>query len=59
MKNKIKEALQQKYKNLGLNEEVFERVAASVETFITEETLGNFVDRASTLDLLKNYEFCG
>ena len=56
MKQKIKEALQQKYKNLGLNEEVFERVAASAETFITEETLGNFVDGAGTLELLKNYQ---
>ena len=56
MKNKIKEALQQKYKNLGLNEEVFERVAASAETFVTEETLGNFVDGAGTLELLKNYQ---
>lgn len=56
MKQKIKEALQQKYKNLGLNEEVFERVAASAETFVTEETLGNFVDGAGTLELLKNYQ---
>ena len=56
MKTKIKEALQQKYKNLGLNEEVFERVAASAETFVTEETLGNFVDGAGTLELLKNYQ---
>ena len=56
MKQKIKEALQQKYKNLGLNEEVFERVAASAETFVTEETLSNFVDGAGTLELLKNYQ---
>lgn len=56
MKKKIKEALQQKYKNLGLNEEVFERVAASAETFVTEETLSNFVDGAGTLELLKNYQ---
>lgn len=56
MKTKIKEALQQKHKNLGLNEEVFERVAASAETFVTEETLGNFVDGAGTLELLKNYQ---
>ena len=54
MKNKIKEALQQKYKNLGLNEEVFERVAASAETFVTEETLSNFVDGAESL--LKHYQ---
>lgn len=54
MKTKIKEALQLAYKRLGLNEEVFERVAASVETFVTEETLSNFVDGAE--DLLKHYQ---
>lgn len=37
MKQKIKEALQRGHKNLGLSDEVFERVAASVETFITDE----------------------
>lgn len=54
MKTKIKEALQLAYKRLGLDEEVFERVATSVETFVTEENLGNFVDGAK--DLLKHYQ---
>jgi hypothetical protein len=47
MRNRIKEALQQKYKNLGLNEEAFDGVAAFGETIgITEETLANFVEGA-------------
>lgn len=54
MKQKIKEALQQEYKNLGLNEEAFERVAAFGETFTTEENLRNFVDGAE--GLLKHYQ---
>ena len=54
MKTKIKEALQLAYKRLGLDEEVFERVATSVETFVTEETLSNFVDGAESL--LKHYQ---
>ena len=50
MKQKIKEALQQKYKNLGLNEEAFDGVAAFGETIgITEETLANFVEGAKGL----------
>ena len=52
MKTKIKEALQQEYKNLGLNDEAFEGVAAFGETLgINEETLANFVKGAK--DLLK------
>ena len=48
MKQKIKEALQQEYKNLGLNDEAFERVAAFGETLgINEETLANFVKGAN------------
>lgn len=46
MKQKIKEALQQEYKNLGLNDEVFEQVASSVEMLVTEDTLANFVQGA-------------
>lgn len=47
MKNKIKEALQQEYKNLGLNDEAFDGVAAFGETIgITEDTLANFVKGA-------------
>ena len=50
MKQKIKEALQQKYKNLGLNEEAFDGVAAFGETIgITEDTLANFVEGAKGL----------
>ena len=50
MKNKIKEALQQKYKNLGLNDEAFDGVAAFGETIgITEETFANFVEGAKGL----------
>ena len=55
MKQKIKEALQQEYKNLGLNDEAFERVAAFGETLgINEETLANFVKGAS--DTLKKMQ---
>ena len=50
MKQKIKEALQQVYKNLGLNEEAFDGVAAFGETIgTTEETLANFVKGAESL----------
>lgn len=50
MKQKIKEALQQAYKNLGLNEEAFDGVATFGETIgITEETLANFVKGAESL----------
>lgn len=57
MKKKIMDALQQKYKNLGLENEVFERVASSVETFITDETLEAFV--ASAEGILKSYQSMG
>lgn len=67
MKQKIKEALKQKYGTrankelgqlqLGIGDEVFERVAASVETFITEESaIDAFVGNESTLNLLKSYQ---
>ncbi len=67
MKQKIKEALKQQYGTrankelgqlqLGLSEEVFERVAASVETFITDESaIDAFVKSESTLNLLKSYQ---
>ena len=50
MKQKIKEALQQAYKNLGLNEEAFDGVAAFGETIgTTEDTLANFVKGAVSL----------
>ena len=55
MKQKIKEALQQEYKNLGLNDEAFERVAAFGETLgINEETLANFMKGAN--DTLKKMQ---
>ena len=54
MNQKIKEALQLTYKSLGLNEELFEWVATSAETFTTEENLSNFVDGAE--GLLKHYQ---
>ena len=57
MKQKIKEALQQGYKNLGLAEEVFERVATSVETFITDESaIEGFVNSQSTKELLTSFQ---
>lgn len=67
MKQKIKEALKQKYGTraskelgqlqLGVSDEVFERVAASVETFITDESaIEGFVNSENTLNLLKSYQ---
>lgn len=67
MKQKIKEALKQKYGTrankelgqlqLGIGDEVFERVAASVETLITDEsTIEGFVNSENTLNLLKSYQ---
>ena len=55
MKQKIKEALQQAYKNLGLDDEAFERVAAFGETLgINEESMANFVKGAN--DTLKKMQ---
>ena len=57
MKQKIKEALKQGHKKLGVSDEVFERVAASVETFITDESqIAGFVASENTLNLLKSYQ---
>lgn len=57
MRNKIKEALKQGHKKLGVSDEVFERVAASVETFITDESqIEGFVTSDATLNLLKSYQ---
>lgn len=57
MKQKIKEALKQGHKKLGVSDEVFERVAASVETFITDESqIDGFVQSENTLNLLKSYQ---
>lgn len=50
MKQKIKEALEQGYKNLGLSGEAFERVAAFGETFIKEEAqIATFVQGAEAI----------
>lgn len=56
MKNKIKSALEQGYKNLGVSEEAFERVAALGETFIKEESqIADFVKSAEgTLKLYQS-----
>lgn len=57
MKQKIKEALQHGHKNMGLSEEVFERVAASVETFITDdEGVKAYAESESVLALLKSFQ---
>lgn len=57
MKQKIIDALKQKYANLGLGDEVFERVASSVETFVNDEGLASFVTGAE--GLLKQYQSIG
>ena len=50
MKDKIKASLQQGYKNLGLSDEVFERVAQAAETFITDEAqIAPFVNNAKSM----------
>lgn len=54
MKNKIKDALKQRYNNLGLSDEAFDGVASSVQTVVTDETLDNFVVGAETL--LKQFQ---
>lgn len=50
MKKKLLEALKQGYKQLGLGEEAFERVAAFGETFITsDEQIASFVTAAEPM----------
>lgn len=50
MKQKLLEALKQGYKQLGLGEEAFERVAAFGETFITsDEQIASFVTAAEPM----------
>lgn len=50
MRTKLLNALKQGYKNLGLSDEAFERVAAFGETFITEESqIANFVKGAEAI----------
>lgn len=58
MKNKIKEALKQEYKNLGLSDEAFEGVAAFGETFVKDEAeIPNFVKGAEKM--LKQIQSAG
>ena len=54
MKNKIKDALKQRYNNLGLSDEAFDGVASSVQTVITDDTLESFV--AGAEPLLKQFQ---
>lgn len=54
MKNKIKDALKQRYNNLGLSDEAFDGVASSVQTVITDDTLEGFV--AGAEPLLKQFQ---
>ncbi len=55
MKNKIKAALQQKYPQLGLDDETFEGVASAVETLIKDEAnIPAFVEGAK--EMLKRYQ---
>ncbi len=50
MKNTIKEALKQAYKNLGLSEKAFDGVASFLETTVKEETqIDDAVKSAETL----------
>ena len=50
MKKKLLEALKQGYKNLGLSEEAFERVATFGETFVTsDEQIETFVKAAASM----------
>lgn len=54
MKDKIKDALKQRYNNLGLSDEAFDGVASSVQTIVTDETLAGFVQGAEPL--LKQFQ---
>lgn len=54
MIKKIKEALKQRYNNLGLSDEAFDGVASSVQTIVTEENLDSFVSGAEPL--LKQFQ---
>lgn len=57
MKQKIKEALKTRAKNLGLDDSAFDGVAAFGETIVKEEAnIDNFVNSEATLNLLKTYQ---
>lgn len=54
MKEKILAALKQRYKNLGVSDDAFDRVAEAVETVVTDENLESFV--AAAEGMLKQYQ---
>lgn len=57
MKQKIKAALQQGHKNLGLNEEVYDKVAEAILPFIKDEAeIEGFVNSDATKGLLTSYQ---
>ena len=57
MKQKIKEALKTRAKNLGLDESAFDGVAAFGETIVKEDAeIEGFVNSEATINLLKTYQ---
>lgn len=57
MKQKIKEALKTRAKNLGLDDSAFDGVAAFGETIVNEEAdIEGFVNSEATMNLLKTYQ---
>lgn len=57
MKQKIKEALKTRAKNLGLDDSAFDGVAAFGETIVKEEAdIEGFVNNEATMNLLKTYQ---
>lgn len=57
MRNKIKEALKTRAKNLGLDDSAFDGVAAFGETIVKEDAgIEGFVNSDATLNLLKTYQ---
>ena len=57
MKQKIKEALKTRAKNLGLDDSAFDGVAAFGETIVKEEAdIDGFVNSEATMNLLKTYQ---
>ena len=57
MKQKIKEALKTRAKNLGLDDSAFDGVAAFGETIVKEEAdIDGFLNSEATMNLLKTYQ---
>lgn len=57
MKQKIKEALKTRAKNLGLDDSAFDGVAAFGETIVKEDAdIEGFVNSEATMNLLKTYQ---